>query len=238
MDDIDHEFFVGSKLQPVVPVIPDAKAIGKKSSFVSNLTRSIRSLTTATASAYKSKNELLFDIQPRLTDDKLPLRCQHTGPSRELETYKITSQPSCTSQVTVHRARESRINSQFLRLYAHESNARHHRVLPEITQDEEERYLNDPSTYEGSDREFALLVRQRLWQCVVLPPRIDALCDHTPEYVRMDGVRPSAKPKGLKPWANLEDEKNGEMGPRGVLGKGTQFVVKGWCNSRWMPCNI
>lgn len=224
MEDIDEDFFTMAPMETVSPV--KSKVLIAKPSFVSNLSRSIKSLTD-------SQNELLFELQPRLTDDKLPATCTHPEQSQELETYRVTSQPSPCAQLTVHRAREPRINSKFLRLYAHESAARKSHSLPEISQEEEERFLHDPAIFRGSHREFALLVRQRLWQCVVLPPREDALCDHTPEYVRVDGGLATSRPRG-KPWATLEDELGCEFSPRGVLGKGTQFVVEGWCNARWL----
>lgn len=256
MDDIDEDFFnTTTTVELLAPMSPPT--MHKVASFVSNLTRSFRSLANSTTMVAHQNNELLFnELQPRLTDDKVPSHWHELLPqvdtqSTELETYKVTSQPShSSSHVTVHRARESRINSQFLRLYAHEASARHGRLLPEISHTEESRYLEDPSLYEGTEHEFALLVRQRLWQCVVLPPREDALCDHAPEYVRVPGhdgnehdatmtSRLATQQQQLKkPWVTFEDERKGELGPRGVLGKGTQFVVKGWCNARWLPTEL
>lgn len=242
MDDVEEEFFVSSKVQLIMPLSTRGAepSLTKRASFVSNLTRSIKSLTNSTSTVTHKSNDLLFGIQPRLTDDRHPLRLLEDNFTQELETYKVTSQPSSSSDsITVHRAREARINSKFLRLYAHEASARENNLLPEISQDEENRFLEDPAYFRGSDREFALVVRQRLWSCVVLPPREDPAFEHAPEYIQVDknctGSMTSLKATNAKkPWVKFEDERNGDLGPRGVLGKGTQFVVKGWCNSRWL----
>ena len=81
-DDIDENFFSQNDtslnddydnnytFQPLSPIEPvqQQKYITKKASFVSNLSSSIKSFANST----RHNNDILFDIQPRLTDDKLP----------------------------------------------------------------------------------------------------------------------------------------------------------------------
>lgn len=300
MDDIDQNYFDFSDhdkqlelqiLKPIrsTPTLSDlnSQELPHQYYFVSNLTRSIRNFTNSTI---HRNNDLLFEIQPRLTDDKLPQsiviqklqKLQHQqnlklndSMEQELETYKITaknatvisSNPSTTSlddlsSVSIMRNKEPRINSQFLRLYAYEASSRKKGLLPEITQDEENELLmdqrqlsvNSSNITSLSDKEFAIIVRQRLWNCVVLPPREDSTFFHTPEYVYYDENNQQIDEKNslmrklndIKPSVKLEDEENYNLSdskrntalkPRGTLYNNVQFIVKGWCNSRWIPVN-
>ncbi|ONH68373.1 Protein GIS3 [Cyberlindnera fabianii] len=230
LSDIDNDFFNDSTMLELVEPLPSdytcpqdplsTKAITKKQSFVSQLSNSLRNFTTSTK---KQNNELVFDIQPRLTDDRLPIHVAY-----------------------IYRNREPRVNSQFLRLYSHEAASRRKGLLLQTDPIEEELYMPHPSHYHGTEREFALLVRHRLWNCVVLPPRQDAPMDpttHNDEYVFDDEIHDKEEmtlvdtQRQVKPWITLEDEteKNTTLGPRGILDKGVQFTVKGWCNTRWMP---
>lgn len=274
-DDIDENFFCNNDIyndveyskysfQPVSPIEPELKSITKKTSFVSNLSSSIKSFANST----RHNNDMLLDIQPRLTDDKLPKSItQKKARDTELETFKITSQTSTTATqsssnptLSILRNREPRINSQFLRLYSYESNSRRKGILPEVSHLDEEEYIirqqsqsQSPSSSLDPSRDFALFVRQRLWQCVVLPPRED-LNISQPEYVYA-GEQPKnndvdddnddvefvsliRKNGDVKPWIKLEDEEISKMKvlrPCGVLNNDTQFTVKGWCNERWLP---
>ncbi|CDR44835.1 CYFA0S15e02784g1_1 [Cyberlindnera fabianii] len=268
LSDIDNDFFNDSTMLELVEPLPSdytcpqdplsPKAITKKQSFVSQLSNSLRNFTTSTK---KQNNELVFDIQPRLTDDRLPIHVAYSTTTtsttthlqdRELETFKVTSlshshsTTSLPSSTAVYRNREPRVNSQFLRLYSHEAASRRKGLLLETDPIEEELYMPHPSHYHGTEREFALLVRHRLWNCVVLPPRQDAPMDpttHNDEYVFDDEIHDKEEmtlvdtQRQVKPWITLEDEteKNTTLGPRGILDKGVQFTVKGWCNTRWMP---
>lgn len=274
-DDIDENFFnnndnnTTNNFEPLSPIEPTKKTVAKKASFVSNLSSSIKSFTNSTI----QKNDMLFDIQPRLTDDKLPRTtiiqrlAQKDNKVTELQTFKVTStntdittNQSSTSNnnntsqgaISILRNREPRINSQFLRLYSYESNSRKKGLLPQITHSDEEEFANNRPIGDSS-REFALFVRQRLWQCVVLPPRED-LNISPPEYVfhgndntddSIEEVSESSEVVSLirkngdvKPWIKLEDEKFAKqkvLRPCGVLNNDIQFTVKGWCNERWLP---
>jgi len=268
------------------------KTINKKSSFVSNLSSSIKSFTNSTI----FNNDLLLDIQPRLTDDKLPTNIlRHTGhddsiqsihKDTELKTFKITSinnksstnfqggiaTSNTPSSISILKNREPRINSQFLRLYSYESNSRKKGILPEVSHMNEDEYSNqsiNSSKYsknsKSSTHEFAIHVREKLWQCVILPPREDLTLTSykKPRYVyKNDYVSNSEKidmigknneedenngfvslirQKGdIKPWIKLEDEQQSKqkvLKPYGVLNNDVQFTVKGWCNERWLPKN-
>jgi hypothetical protein len=191
---------------------------------------------------------------------------------QELETYKITARNSTVlssspsmgdSAVSVFRNKEPRINSQFLRLYAYEASSRKKGLLPEISQDEENELLyhqqqqpqpviDSNSMAYMSQKEFAIIVRQRLWNCVVLPPKDEQPCFNNPEYVYCNNmVNPQDEANSLmkevgtvKPWVKLDDEENYRLSdvrrntvlkPRGKLYNNVQFIVKGWCNSRWIP---
>lgn len=268
-DDIDENFFnnndnnTTTNFEPLSPIEPTKKIISKKASFVSNLSSSIKSFTNSTI----QKNDMLFDIQPRLTDDKIPRTtiiqrlAQKDNKVTELQTFKVTStnsditttnsssnSGSSQGAISILRNREPRINSQFLRLYSYESNSRKKGLLPTISHSDEEEFANNRPIGDSS-REFALFVRQRLWQCVVLPPRED-LNISPPEYVfhgnnnsmeqisDTDVVSLIRKNGDVKPWIKLEDEKFTKqkvLKPCGVLNNDIQFTVKGWCNERWLP---
>lgn len=273
-DDIDENFFCQNDtsfnddydnnytFQPLSPIEPvqQQKYITKKASFVSNLSSSIKSFANST----RHNNDILFDIQPRLTDDKLPKNIIQKHRDTELQTFKVTSKNSSlptssstsTPSISILGNREPRINSQFLRLYSYESNSRKKGILPEVTHLDEEDYLQrqqSSSPISNSldpNRDFAMMVRQRLWQCVVLPPREDLNLSSNPEYVyagesvdennedQEEFVSLIRKKGNVKPWIKLEDEEISKMKvlrPCGVLNNDTQFTVKGWCNERWLP---
>ncbi|CCH45727.1 hypothetical protein BN7_5313 [Wickerhamomyces ciferrii] len=222
--------------------------ITKKSSFVSNLSSSIKNFTQSTIS---NNNKILFDIQPRLTDDKLPKTI--TTPSStqnitELKTFKMSSESDSFKSSSIIKPRESRINPEFLRLYSYESSSRQKGLLKEITPQDEEnfiyyqnKFLQQPKTSPLNEKEFSMMIRNKLWKCVILPPRDDYI-PQNPNYIKTDNNQKEGKSlintttDQRKPWVNLDDEKIQQkvIKPYGIMGD-VQFTVKGWCNERWLP---
>lgn len=284
MNEIDEDFFSNADIQLVTPldIVKEdldsqnhfnqhtKQTLTKKSSFVSNLTQSIKKLTNSTM---RQNDFNVFNIQPRLTDDKFIQPYNDHNPTNsksslvfedtELVTFNITARTdhpnhssktsSDTSSILAkpQRGREQRINPEFLRLYSFESSSRKKHILPEISMKEEDEYLlyNPTNSLDQvhTKKEFALFIRRKLWDSIVLPPRenLNSYCDQ-PEYVfNGDGIECTGefslirKLGDIKPWIKFDDEKtlmkSQTFKPRGVIGKGIQFTAKGWCNARWIP---
>lgn len=230
-DDIEEDFFmpsthkssVNKSIQPVVRTTADRDSPreSKTSKFVSNLTSSLKSFKNS------NSHNLLLDIQPRLTDDRIPVTELKTFSSSSLLNASPveTAKAGCCCSSGAPKQREPRINSQFLRLYSYESNSRKKGLLPDLSPMDEQ--LLDSNTFNSlsPEKQFALKIRQKLWQQVVLPPKEVSHANDTYVYV-------GNSPKVVKPWCNFNDELN-NLKPVGSLGN-VQFVIKGWCNSKWI----
>ncbi|KAI3405070.2 hypothetical protein KGF56_002155 [Candida oxycetoniae] len=161
-----------------------------KKLLYSNLTTSLKLLKNKIP-FYTSRQSILNNIisePPRLTDDKFP-----TSQSEELITFfqddQVTndhemSAASAQLSFTPHikstfKNRDSRINSQFLRLYAYDYNARiNSQTLPNsLAQDDSSPILTKKSnlTFHIKHNMFRIsnMSREKLWNSVILPPRKD-----------------------------------------------------------------
>lgn len=156
------------------------------------------------------------------------------------------------------KVREPRVNSEFLKFYALDYSCKQGGYL-KITDQEldlyQQEYLDSgcKDMDEFLDRYFeagveevsqfkdnlklSLLSRDKLWKNVILPPRNDL-----PQYSKKQYMHdPHFKGTGLvrtggkfMPWLNIDDfESKKSIPPYGRLSNGTQFTVKGWCNTRW-----
>ncbi|KAG7920539.1 hypothetical protein KL905_003173 [Ogataea polymorpha] len=224
------------------------------------------SKTTKLLKAIKSFRRLpttsgLLQFNERMTDDILPKPKASEPVSIPLQTFSVESrlmktQKSYTPASPI-RAREPRINSNFLRVYALDyccKNAGHlqlsdyeidlyYQEYYESGMESFDEYL-DEAGYELSPvlrqrLKLGVLAKQKLWNSVILPPRNDPICHVREKYVSCDKranalVRTSGK---FVPWLNLQDfDSNNKkcVRPNGHTANLTQFTVKGWCNERWL----
>lgn len=180
----------------------------------------------------------------------------HIG--EELETFGGSAGEPC--EVVFYRSkarnREHRVNSEFLKRYAMDCNARINGVLP-INPDDLTTLLCRPSirTFDekhGLNR-LSEISRDKLWNSVILPPRKDPCPRNvidsdtyvfSPEETRRASI--VSKYSTKLPWATHQSS----MKPAGrfrtsaclksnaspTLGHSTpQYTVKGWQNERWTP---
>ncbi|KAG7664933.1 uncharacterized protein J8A68_001519 [[Candida] subhashii] len=172
-----------------------------KPSLYSNLTSSIKNWKTK-FSHNKDNFVRIFMESPRLTDDKLPVTLMpreihhkhdypspndaNILPSQELVTFNDNSiDPNVPTWLEPHckptfKNRDQRINSEFLRMYAHDYNARvKTNTLPaNPTQEELVRLIHStPSLrqfhYQYNMYRVSNMSRDKLWTNVILPPRSD-----------------------------------------------------------------
>lgn len=159
----------------------------------------------------------------------------------ELQTF--SSNP-CALPKQLHksrfRSRETRANSRFLRLYAHDTAARAQGRLPTVNSAEELALLRKIPALRRFDKQHDLarilaLSCKKLWDAVVLPPRADPLpraCAEGHEYIRVEGSGGLAIERGksgskVRPWNPLGKW----VPPVGRMGDG-QYTVKGWVPKR------
>lgn len=159
----------------------------------------------------------------------------------ELQTF--SSSPSAVPK-QLHksrfRSRETRANSRFLRLYAHDTAARTQGRLPMVNSAEELALLRKIPALRRFDKQHDLarilaLSCKKLWDAVVLPPRSDPLpraCAEGHEYVRVEGNGGLAIERGrngskVRPWNPLGKW----VPPVGQMGAG-QYTVRGWVPRR------
>lgn len=231
-----------------------------KQSLYSNLTISMKSLRD------KLITRALSDLEveaPSIVDEEVPPVITKELPSQELITFFEAKHDHDTTQEHIKlsfRNRDHRINSQFLRLYAYDYNARiYSRTLPNSLSQEEliSIILDNPHLKSFHKKHniyhISNLSREKLWNSVVLKPRLDkspqqsidyedyiCVADDTvithasitrkhSKYLPWD-LKPSIKPAGVLPGGKWEF--NGKAPSLGI--SKTQFTVKGWCNSRWV----
>lgn len=243
-----------------------------RKSFVSRLSSSLARLRTAAASftTLQMRHQeimvaLTLAFTPRSTDDRLPHLHTHREPPREdvpLATFRVAEQPLTAHHTLAlsrrklfgyvpqlhHKLREPRINLRFLRLYAHDCAAKLQGLLVPHAPDLPEGVLADHEAMVRGDRVvLTQVLREKLWNNVVLPPRDDMPCDnsHTRTryvYVGDDGNSRIASANnartrtqgGLVPWASALSHTLTCVKPTGYLTPQLQFTVKGWANPRWV----
>ncbi|ODV67270.1 hypothetical protein HYPBUDRAFT_153127 [Hyphopichia burtonii NRRL Y-1933] len=247
-----------------------------KDNLVSNLTNSLKNW----------KSQLInysLSLTPRMTDDVLPLPTSTKAnevtnietpvidsPSTELKTYSINSNINYDDSIVrlpqFHnfKNRDERINSQFLRLYAQDFNARSTNLLPNTyTNDEFIQLYNKSEGVRNFHQNFNFykisnMSKDKLWNSVILIPRNDPIPNGTIEYqnyIFIGDDNKFAKNSLTRlngdylPWSNrssISYKPAGElpgMKPRinGLApSSGTtkaQFTIKGWCNRRWVDCS-
>lgn len=255
-DDIDETFFS----RPVSPIDPlqqttKQQPVMRKPSMISNLSLSFKRFKISTSNLLYSADEKIFSNQPRLTDDRLPTNSQYQ--EQELTTFKIITPLPNSNNSTVHKSRESRINPEFLKLYAFETSARLNGLLENVDHIENASNI-DLDRLSDQQLAFSLKVREKLWNKVVLPPREDilpSLSFASSEYVKLaPSSQSSSQTEDLqssilennssadglkvKPWLQLRDlidNPTKSIKPKGYLNEKTQFTVKGWANKKWIP---
>ncbi|CAK7896740.1 hypothetical protein CAAN1_03S05006 [[Candida] anglica] len=171
------------------------------------------------------------------------------------------------------RNRDYRVNPRFLIMYTYDYNSRVNGYLPNSHTKEE---VEDLTHVEGI-KDFHLqhnlckissISRDKLWENVVLPARIDPLPSNSIEYKDYVHVEESSYPPhpslnrkhsivkvdGCEyfPWSSLQN-KHKSVKPAGFLKGGktlvngiqpssgitkSQFTIKGWCNKRWVSTSL
>lgn len=211
-------------------------------------------LTAATALAQKSpvrdpRAELLYILaaaedlekqeKERVKEEKVEEK--EAVPEQELQTFSASRPQTPTeSHKPKFRSRETRANSRFLRLYAHDTAARAHGRLPMLNSPEELALLRRIPTLRRFDKNHDLarisaLSCKKLWDAVVLPPRADPLPKSTVDsyaYLRVEAKGGLVIERGrngskVVPWAPHRKW----VPPAGQMGTG-QYTVKGWVPSR------
>ncbi|KAI5968370.1 hypothetical protein CANMA_002361 [Candida margitis] len=239
-----------------------------KQSLYSNLTVSLKSLRDRLVTTSLSDIDMspsILDVSPSTVIDEpiSPHIITDELPSQELITFFEAKHDHDTIQEytkSPFKNRDHRINSQFLRLYAYDYNARmNSRSLPNSLSQEElvsiimDRPHLKPFHKKHNIYHISNLSREKLWNSVVLKPRLDKSPQQNIDYedyictdndnkltyasiTRKHGkylpwdLKPSIKPAGVLPGGKWEF--NGQA-PNSGISK-TQFTVKGWCNSRWV----
>lgn len=220
----------------------------------------------------------MIPLSPRSTDDAVPKSHRHleanghanatggpgawaNGPTgRELVTF--ASRAPQTGEIEVKyskvRNRDYRINSDFLKFYALDLCARENGTLPSTAlPGEVEQLVRDPALRSFNDRygleTVSNVSRTKLWDSVILPPRVDAHPVGTIDYSSYayigEDEAPCSGPSLVStngkciPWAAHRTS----LRPAGVLASGkalsskspmgsitpAQYTIKGWCNRRW-----
>lgn len=225
---------------------------------VSKFTRAFKVLKTSINRTSYSILSHHGYLSPRMTDDAVPgLSCHE----REEDDSNLESPQTheCASKVSmlelprgnVYRGRDSRMNSSFLRLYAIDYEARCRSILPTSYSSCELSYvINRSRVSKEFHRRYNIisvsnLSRDKLWDNVILPPRIDsapgAYIDSS-SYVYVGNEKKTAS----------KDSSHYYNNPAGVLSNSRcfyndqspqagntklQYTIKGWCNSRWLDCS-
>lgn len=220
----------------------------------------------------------MIPLSPRSTDDGVPKSHHHleangntnatgglggwangTG-GHELVTFASRAPQTADIEVKYSKVRNrgDRINSDFLKCYALDLCARVNGTLPSTKlPGEVEQLVQDPALRSFNDRYGLETVsnasRVKLWDSVILPPRVDAhplgTIDYSSyAYVGDDeplcsGSSIVSKNGKCIPWAAHRSS----LRPAGVLASGkalsskspmgsttpAQYTIKGWCNRRW-----
>ncbi|CUM50336.1 unnamed protein product [Debaryomyces tyrocola] len=229
---------------------------------VSNFARAFRVLKT---SIHRTSYSVLSHpgyLSPRMTDDAVPgLACHERAD--EASHLEGAATRECASGNSMHpalqlpgrenryRGRDSRMNSSFLRLYAIDYEARCRSTLPCSYSSRELSYVINKSraTKEFHRRYNIISVsnmsRDKLWDNVILPPRIDdcpcAYIDSSSYVYVGDNKKRVAAGGGhyyTEPAGVLSNSRcfYNDQSPQGGNTK-LQYTVKGWCNSRWLDCS-
>ncbi|CUM47340.1 uncharacterized protein AC631_05373 [Debaryomyces fabryi] len=227
---------------------------------VSKFTRAFKVLKTSINRTSYSILSHHGYLSPRMTDDAVPgLSCHEREDDSNLEgpqTHMCASGDSMRPPLELprgneYRGRDSRMNSLFLRLYAIDYEARCRSILPTSYSSRELSYvINRSRVAKEFHRRFNIisvsnLSRDKLWDNVILPPRIDsspgAYIDSS-SYVYV----------GNEKKTDTRDRHHYYNKPAGVLYNSRcfyndqspqagntklQYTIKGWCNSRWLDCS-
>ncbi|OBA19395.1 hypothetical protein METBIDRAFT_13684 [Metschnikowia bicuspidata var. bicuspidata NRRL YB-4993] len=181
-----------------------------------------------------------------------------TKADRELETFVESASEPCEPVMYKSKARnrEYRVNSEFLKRYAMDCNARLKGVLPIFPEDVA--LLSCRPSLRKFDREHGLnrvseMSRDKLWNSVVLPPRKDScprsVIDFENYLHSRDGARTASivsKYSSRLPWATHHSsiKPAGRLRTSACVKSKTsptlghsipQYTVKGWQNERWVP---
>lgn len=228
---------------------------------VSNFARAFRVLKK---SIHRTSYSVLSHpgyLSPRMTDDAVPgLACHERADEDShlegLATHECASGDSMHPALELpcgneYRGRDSRMNSSFLRLYAIDYEARCRSTLPSSYSSRELSFvINKSRASKEFHRRYNIisvsnLSRDKLWDNVILPPRIDdcpcAYIDSSSYVYVDDNKKKVAAECGhyyTKPAGILSNSRcfYNDQSPQGGNTK-LQYTVKGWCNSRWLDCS-
>ncbi|ODQ83151.1 hypothetical protein BABINDRAFT_6009 [Babjeviella inositovora NRRL Y-12698] len=238
-----------STIETLESLVPQTKRPASPSSIVSSfLSQSFKKLSDAAAAltASQARQQLLVSaplgtspdhallgFTPRMTDDRLP--------SIKLTTWKFDETPLLSpcckpgdkgKKMRSRKNREPRVNSRFLRVYAHDRAAKRdgYLLVPEMNKLVIDMYINNT---EDEKRELlhklTEMSKEKLWSNVILQPRDDPL----PPMPYDDDL------KNRAPYQNKDIfmSKQSMVRPWGIRRGKTcvQYTVKGWANERWVP---
>lgn len=153
------------------------------------------------------------DLQLRLSE---LLRAKRTFGNRWLAFRAAILSISGQDKRRDGRKREVRTNPDFLRRYAIDRSARDKGILPE----EGLEFMFDEAAVALSS-----LSRQKLWDCVVLPPRADVCPRYDTKLIYT--ANSPFQPKGVFKRAAL-------LSSAHLRATVAQYTVKGWVNGRWI----
>lgn len=203
-------------------------AQGKISRSFRKLSELLISISLSTTRTQYSLVSPGFQFNERLTDDKLPASLTQEDQvvyEKELDVLETKKH----TVVTCSRQRESRINSRFLRIYAHDYSLKMKGLIP-FSDDELDQSLVEFLSFSVQERELlklSMLAREKLWSNVVLSPRNDQFC-HLANDVSLRFVNPSNKN-----WCHDNIKQDDIIGTH--TSSNYQYMKKGWVDQRWVP---
>lgn len=247
--------------------VPHQRGRGSRRLSVSKFTRAFNVLKT---SIHRTSYTLLSHsghIMPFVTDDALPevsschedvdIDSDNEISDEECEVHECASGAYPHPALKLprgpqYRGRDPRMNSTFLRLYAMDYDARCSSLLPCAYTSRELSYvINQSRATKAFHRRYNIirisdLSRDKLWDSVVLPPRVDeppSMFIDLSNYIYVGDERKGPKvhfqDDRLMHYPNaagvLNTGKSYRNGDSPQAGKSRpQYTKKGWCNPRWV----
>lgn len=177
-----------------------------------------------------------------------------------LDTFRVVNKPQDADEPFKVQHRELRINSRFLRIYAHDYNAKLQHLLS-VSEEDIDRFeeeTDDSGTIpDGTalrdygrgrcrtrntitrqqDLFLGLKAREKLWSNVILPPREDLPLQNSLKKAHFVHARQELQTSST-PWQSFDQcHKQSKLNPYGHLQNNTQYTRKGWCHDRWISIN-
>lgn len=211
----------------------------------------------STESSISNNNIVLSKERPRKPDFSGDINYElESWPSSD-QLAQLSNIPLTKILLPNRRTRQKTTNPNFLKLYAMETQSRKNNLLPEIYIDDQTlQSLTYPTLQRlnfANDIKLAIMTRKKLWVDMSLgSTRQDLFGDVTPWNLKFTPTKatldvPSESASqheslvrvhsDVKPWIGVKDSSETMLNPCGKLKLGhnreLQYVVKGWCDTRF-----